>query len=296
MKLQKTYDDRPIGIFDSGVGGLTVMEEVIQQLPEENILYLGDTARVPYGIRSAETVTRYSLEMSDILIAKGIKLLVVACNTASAFALNAIKERFDVPVIGVIRPGAKRALEATRSKKIGIIGTEGTIRSNSYVHAINDRYGSRPIVIKEHGTIRFDRYFEVTLGELSIFTKACPLFVPLAEEGWSSNDVAVLTAKHYLEGLKREPIDTLVLGCTHYPLLKGVISGIMGDDIMLIDSARETAKEIKETLIKYGIQGSSLSGPKRTFYVTDSPERFIKVGERFLKLKIEHIEEINVGG
>jgi glutamate racemase len=294
MKLQTIFDDRPIGIFDSGVGGLTVMEEVIRQLPEENILYLGDTARVPYGIRSAETVTRYSLEMTGFLIAKGIKLLVVACNTASAFALTAIKERFDV--IGVIRPGAKRAVEATRSKKIGIIGTEGTIRSNSYVHAINDLYGSKPIVIKEHGTIRFDRYFEVSLGELTIFTKACPLFVPLAEEGWSSNDVAVLTARHYLEGLKKEPIDTLVLGCTHYPLLKGVISGVMGDNIMLIDSARETAKEIKETLIQNGIQGSSSSGPKRSFYVTDSPERFIKVGERFLNEKIEHIDKINVGG
>lgn len=289
-------DDRPIGIFDSGVGGLTVMEEVIRQLPEENILYLGDTARVPYGIRSAETVTRYSLEMTGFLIARGIKLLVVACNTASAFALDAIKERFDVPVIGVIRPGAKRALEATRSKKIGIIGTEGTIRSNSYVHAINDLYGSKPIEIKEHGAIRFDRYFEVSLGEFTIYTKACPLFVPLAEEGWASNDVAVLTARHYLEGLRKEPIDTLVLGCTHYPLLKGVISEIMGDGIMLIDSAQETAKEIKETLIRNGIQGSPLSSPKRSFYVTDSPERFIKVGERFLKQKIDIIEKINVGG
>lgn len=296
MKLQKASDDRPIGIFDSGVGGLTVMEEVVRQLPEENILYLGDTARVPYGIRSAETVTRYSLEMTDFLIRKGIKLLVVACNTASAYALPAIQEKFDVPVIGVIRPGAKKALEATRSGKIGIIGTEGTIRSNSYVHAINDLYGSKPVVIKEHGTIRFDRYFEISLGGFTIFTKACPLFVPLAEEGWASNDVAVLTARHYLEGLKKEPIDTLVLGCTHYPLLKGVISDVMGNDIILIDSAQETAKEINNALITYGIKCSGSSGQRRTFYVTDSPERFIKVGEMFLKQKIEHIEKINVGG
>jgi len=296
MKLQKISDDRPIGIFDSGVGGLTVMEEVVRQLPEENILYLGDTARVPYGIRSAETVTRYSLEMTDFLIGKGIKLLVVACNTASAYALPAIQEKFHVPVIGVIRPGAKRALEATRSGKIGIIGTEGTIRSNSYVHAINELYGSKPIVIKEHGTIRFDRYFEVSLGGFTIFTKACPLFVPLAEEGWASNDVAVLTAGHYLDGLKREPIDTLVLGCTHYPLLKDVISGVMGKDILLIDSAQETAKEIHDALIRYGMKSSGASVPHRTFYVTDSPERFIKVGEMFLKQKIEHIEKINVGG
>ena len=272
------------------------MEEVIRQLPGENVLYLGDTARVPYGIRSAETVTRYSLEMTGFLISKGIKLLVVACNTASAYALTAIKERFDIPVIGVIRPGAKRAMEATRSKKIGIIGTEGTIRSNSYVHAINDLYGNKPIAIKEHGAIRYDRYFEVSLGDLTIFTKACPLFVPLAEEGWSSNEVAVLTARQYLEGLKKEPIDTLVLGCTHYPLLKGVISGVMGDGIALIDSAQETVKEIKETLLRYGIEGSSSSAPQRMFYVTDSPERFIKVGERFLDQKIVNIEKINIGG
>lgn len=294
--MQSIYNELPIGIFDSGVGGLTVMEEVIRQLPEENILYLGDTARVPYGIRSAETVVRYSLEMTDFLVGKGIKLLVVACNTASAMALTAIRKRFDIPVIGVIEPGAKRAMEATRSKKIAIIGTEGTIKSNSYVHAINSLYGNKPIVIKEHGLIRFDRYFKVTLDDLIIFTKACPLFVPLAEEGWSSNDVAVLTARHYLEGFKKEHIDTLVLGCTHYPLLKGVISGVMGDGIALIDSARETAKEINKTLDQFDIRKTSPSGPLWRFFVTDSPERFIKVGERFLGRKIVHIEKINVGG
>jgi glutamate racemase len=293
--LQK-ISDRPIGVFDSGVGGLTVMKEIMLQLPEENVLYIGDTARVPYGIRSAETVTRYSLEMVDFLVGKGIKLLVVACNTASAVALTAIKKRFDIPVVGVIEPGARGAMEATRSKKIGVIGTEGTIKSNSYVHAINALYGNKPIVITEHGTIRFDRYFEVNIEDLTIFTKACPLFVPLAEEGWSSNDVAVLTAQHYLEGLKREPIDTLVLGCTHYPLLKDVIAGVMGADIALIDSAQETVKELRRTLIQYGIENTSHTEPLRRFYVTDAPERFIKVGERFLGEKIEHIEKINIGG
>ncbi len=293
--MQK-ISDRPIGVFDSGVGGLTVMKEIMLQLPEENVLYIGDTARVPYGIRSAETVTRYSLEMVDFLVGKGIKLLVVACNTASAVALTAIKKRFDIPVVGVIEPGARGAMEATRSKKIGVIGTEGTIKSNSYVHAINALYGNKPIVITEHGTIRFDRYFEVNIEDLTIFTKACPLFVPLAEEGWSSNDVAVLTAQHYLEGLKREPIDTLVLGCTHYPLLKDVIAGVMGADIALIDSAQETVKELRRTLIQYGIENTSHTEPLRRFYVTDAPERFIKVGERFLGEKIEHIEKINIGG
>jgi glutamate racemase len=291
----RKISDRPIGVFDSGVGGLTVMKEIMHQLPGENVLYLGDTARVPYGTRSAETVIRYSLEMVDYLVRKGIKLLVIACNTASAFALTAIKERVDIPVIGVIDPGAKKAMETTRSRKIGIIGTEGTIKSNSYVHAINALYGNKPVVIKEHGTIHFDRYFEANLDDLTIFTKACPLFVPLAEEGWHSNEVAVLTAGHYLEGLKKEPIDTLVLGCTHYPLLKGVISRVMGDDIVLIDSAQETVKEIKETLIRFGMESAS-SGPQQIFYVTDAPERFIKVGERFMGKKIEHIEIINIGG
>ncbi len=288
--------DRPIGVFDSGVGGLTVMREIMLQLPEENMIYAGDTARVPYGTRSAETVIRYSLEMADFLVGKGIKLLVVACNTASAFALNAIKERFDIPVVGVIGPGAKKAIETTRSKKIGIIGTEGTIKSNSYVHAINALYGNRPVVVKEHGVIHFDRYFEINLDDLTIFTKACPLFVPLAEEGWVSNDVTVLTAEHYLEGLKKESIDTLVLGCTHYPLLKGVISRVVGDDIVLIDSAQETVKEIKETLLRYGLESISPSDLQQKFYVTDSPERFIKVGERFMGKKIDHIEIIKIGG
>jgi glutamate racemase len=293
--LQK-ISDRPIGVFDSGVGGLTVMKEIMLQMPEENILYIGDTARVPYGTRSSETVTRYSIEMVDFLVGKGIKLLVIACNTASAFALPAIRERFDIPVVGVIEPGAKKAIETTKSKMIGIVGTEGTIRSNSYVHAINSLYGNRPVVIKEHGTIRFDRYFEISLDDFTIFTKACPLFVPLAEEGWISNDVAVLTAAHYLEGLKKEPIDTLVLGCTHYPLLKEVISRVMGDNIALVDSAQETAKVIKKTLILKDMVNTSASCPQRRFYVTDSPERFIKVGERFLGEKIEHIEKINIGG
>lgn len=292
----RKISDKPIGVFDSGVGGLTVMKEIMLQMPGENILYVGDTARVPYGIRSSETVVRYSLEMADFLVGKGIKLLVIACNTASAFALPAIKERFNMPVIGVIEPGARKAIEATKSRMIGVIGTEGTIRSNSYVHAINVLCGNKPVVIKEHGAIRFDRYFEIGLDDIKVFTKACPLFVPLAEEGWISNDVAVLTAEQYLGGLKNERIDTLVLGCTHYPLLKGVISGVMGDNIVLVDSATETAKEVKNALIEYDMENTIAFHPRKRFYVTDSPERFIKVGERFLEEKIEHIEKINVGG
>ncbi|HWR58090.1 MAG TPA: glutamate racemase [Thermodesulfovibrionales bacterium] len=288
-------NNKPIGVFDSGIGGLTVLREIFRELPHESTIYLGDTARVPYGIRSGETVIRYSLEMADFLVGKGIKLLVVACNTASAFALSAIKKRFDLPVIGVIEPGARRAFETTNSKKIGIIGTEGTIRSNSYVTAISALYGSRGAVIKEHGVKHFDRYFEVGLDDLTIFTKACPLFVPLVEEGWESSEVAVLAAEHYLDGLKNEPIDTLVLGCTHYPLLKDVIGKVMGDGIALIDSATETVREIRKVLTEYGMKGDPASGPARVFYVTDSAERFRKVGGRFLGQEIEQIETINVG-
>lgn len=288
-------NDKPIGVFDSGIGGLTVLKEIFRELPGEGTIYLGDTARVPYGIRSGETVVKYSLEMSDFLVGKGIKLLVIACNTASAFALAAIKERYSVPVIGVIEPGAKKAIRATRSKKIGIIGTEGTIRSNSYVNAISALHGKRSSAVKEHGTKHFDRYFEVGVDDLTLFTKACPLFVPLVEEGWESNEVAVLAAERYLSGLKREPIDTLVLGCTHYPLLKNVIGEVMGEAITLIDSATETVREISEALARYDMKGSTSSKPTRMFYVTDTAERFVRVGERFLGRKIEHIEKINVG-
>ncbi len=288
-------NNKPIGVFDSGIGGLTVLKEIFNELPAESTIYLGDTARVPYGIRSGETVVRYSLEMADFLVGKGIKLLVVACNTASAYALTAIKEKVGIPVIGVIEPGARRATETTRSKKIGIIGTEGTIRSNSYVNAIKARCGGKAMHIREHGMKRFDRYFEVTLGDLTIFTKACPLFVPLVEEGWESDDVAVLTAGRYLDGLKREPIDTLVLGCTHYPLLKNVIGRVMGGGIALIDSATETVREIRETLRKNGMERPASSAPSHSFYVTDAEERFLRVGERFLGRTIGHIEKINVG-
>jgi glutamate racemase len=288
-------NERPIGVFDSGIGGLTVLKEIFSELPGEPTIYLGDTARVPYGMRSGETVIRYSLEMADFLVRKGIKLLVVACNTASAFALAAIKERFDIPVIGVIEPGAKRAVRTSRSRRIGIIGTEGTIRSNSYVNAIKALCGCESMLIREHGVKHFDRYFEVTLDGLTIFTKACPLFVPLVEEGWESDDVAALTAGHYLDGLKKEPIDTLVLGCTHYPLLKDVIGRVMGDGVALIDSATETAGEIRETLMRSGIGPASSSRPARMFYVTDAKERFLRVGERFLGQSIEHIEKIDVG-
>ncbi len=261
--------ERSIGVFDSGIGGLTVLKEIIKEMPFESTIYLGDTARVPYGIRSPETVMRYSFENTRFLSSKDIKLLVIACNTASSISLVSIKTSIPIPVIGVIEPGARAAVRATRNKKIGIIGTEATIQSGSYKKSI-----------------------EAIDGGVDVFSFPCPLFVPLVEEGWSEGTIATLVAEKYLTVVKDKGIDTLVLGCTHYPLLKGVISNVMGEGINLIDSAVEVAKEIKTTLEMNNMQRENKSRPLREFYVTDSPERFVKVSERFLEQKIEHIELI----
>jgi glutamate racemase len=264
---------RPIGIFDSGVGGLTVLKEIIRLLPGESIIYLGDTARVPYGIRSSETVIRYSFENTSFLCSKDIKLLVIACNTASSTGLDAIKKNVPIPVIGVIEPGAKAAVRATVNRKIGVIGTEATIRSSAYTKAIKS----------------------IDAG-VDVFGCACPMFVPLVEEGWIEGDISTMIAGRYLEGLKDKGIDTIVLGCTHYPLLKKVIAEVMGKGVMLIDSAVETSVEIKTVLSALELDNEQKSPPAREFFVTDSPERFLKVGETFLGQKIENIEKIALGG
>ena len=265
--------DRPIGVFDSGIGGLTVLKEIIRQLPYESTIYLGDTARVPYGIRSSETVIRYSFENTKFLSSKDIKLLVIACNTASSISLDPIKNSVSIPVVGVIEPGAKAAVRSTKNKKIGVIGTEATVKSNAYTKAIK--------AIDE---------------SIEILSLACPLFVPLVEEGWTEGDIATMIARQYLNGLKEEGIDTIVLGCTHYPLLKRVISEVMGEDVILIDSAVETSLEIKSILEILGLNSEPEAVPSNQFYVTDSPERFMKVGENFLGRKMEQINKIAVGG
>jgi glutamate racemase len=265
-------DNRPIGVFDSGIGGLTVLKETIRMLPHEHTIYLGDTARVPYGIRSPETVIQYSFENTKFLSTRDIKLLVIACNTASSISLDAIKNSISIPVIGVIEPGAKAAVKATRNKRVGIIGTDATIMSNAYTNVIK----------------AFDERIEVC-------GLPCPLFVPLVEEGWTEGNIATLIARKYLKDIKKNHIDTLVLGCTHYPLLKTVISKVMGKGIRLIDSAVETSHEIKKTLEALTIIRKEEDRPVRKFYVTDAPEKFLKLGERFLGKKIEHIEKITVG-
>ncbi len=271
----------PIGIFDSGIGGLTVLREVTRLLPGEDTIYLGDTARVPYGSKSRETVLRYSREVASFLIRHDVKMLVAACNTASAYAVARLKEELDIPVVGVIEPGARAALRATRTNRIGVIGTQGTIKSNSYVEAIKKLRGNGAEEVIERGEKHFDRYFEVRTGGMVIFTKACPLFVPLAEEGWTTNDVARLTVEHYLCGLRDEGIDTLVLGCTHYPLLKETIASVMGETVSLIDSAEATAVEVSRVLAEKGLLNGAGTNGSHRFFVTDSPERFLTVGRRF---------------
>lgn len=261
----------PIGVFDSGIGGLTVVRELIELMPSEAVIYLGDTARVPYGIRSPETVRRYALEGMRFLLSRGIKLLVVACNTVSAVGLEELSLNIPVPVVGVLKPGAISAARSTSNKKIGVIGTRATIRSSSYVKAIRD----------------VDPAIEV-LGQ------ACPLFVPLVEEGWLDGEVPELAARRYLAELKESGIDTLVLGCTHYPLLKPVISGFMGTGVRLIDSASETAGEVRALLAERGIENPGLSDAIREFNVTDSPEGFREIGGRFLGRNIGEIKKIRL--
>lgn len=255
--------DSPIGVFDSGIGGLTVLHEIIQTLPKENTVYLGDTARAPYGTKSVETVLRYSYENSEFLIEKGVKVVVVACNTSTAIALGQLKNRLSLPVVGVIEPGVRRAIKSTKNRKIGVIGTEATIQSGAYTHAL-----------------------KAVDASIEVYSRACPLFVPLVEEGWTDNEVVEMTAKAYLQGFKQSGIDTLILGCTHYPLLKKAIRNFLGRGVRLVDSAEETAKEV-ELMLKAGSSLRKNGKGAHSFFVTDAPERFIKVGRRFLGEKVE---------
>lgn len=260
-----------IGIFDSGVGGLTVLRELTRVLPQEDTIYFGDTARVPYGTKSPDTVIRYSQEIASFLIKRDIKLLVVACNTASAVALPTLRKTLPVPVVGVIEPGAKRAVDVTRSGVVGVIGTSGTIRSSAYSRAIKRLNPS-----------------------VSVLARPCPLFVPLAEEGWIDNDVARMTAELYLDELKQAGVDTLVLGCTHYPLLKKVIAEVMGPDVTLVDSAEETARTVAGILQDKKMLRPPAEDGNHHYYVTDVPAGFIRVGNRFLGGKLGDVYQVSL--
>jgi glutamate racemase len=262
----------PVGVFDSGIGGLTVAHEVIRQLPHESVLYFGDTARVPYGPKSPDTVRRYSREIASFLQEQGVKSIVIACNTATAHALDVLRDEFDLPVIGVVEPGARAAVAATREGRIGVIGTVGTVKSGAYERAIR---AMNPDVF--------------------ITARACPLFVPLVEEGWTDHAATRLIAHEYLEPLIAADIDTLVLGCTHYPLLKPLLRDVLGDDVRLIDSAEETAAETARTLAAAEMSAPPDVHPTYRFIASDDPLQFLQLGQRFLGDTIEGVEIRTLG-
>jgi len=260
---------RPIGVFDSGVGGLTVVKELVRQLPHEDIVYFGDTARVPYGIKSKETVIRFSIENILFLLKQEVKLICVACNTVSSVALPMIKNHFKVPIVGVITPGVREAVYATQNKRIGVIGTRGTIRSRTYEFEI--------------------KQLDPTV---KIITQACPLFVPFVEEGWLSGNVVLGVAKTYLKPLKDAHVDTVILGCTHYPILRPVIKEVLGKNVTLIDSAKQVAMEVKKILATEGLLNKGHRG-KHRFYVSDNPEWFSGLAKRFLGETVRDVRKTN---
>lgn len=270
-------ETRPIGVFDSGIGGLTVIRALRERLPAEDILYFGDAARVPYGGKSAETVLRFTRECIGFLVRRDVKLLVVACNTASALALPVLAGALPMPAVGVIEPGVRAARERSRNRRIGVIGTEGTVRSGAYRKALVEDAGP------ESGAS----------GAPLVFEQACPLFVPLAEEGWTEGELPRLAAQRYLAPLLAQEIDTLILGCTHYPLLRGVIAEVTGPSVTLVDSGAETARVTQARLEALGL---ARRGPERgrcTVYVTDRPQRFREIGAAFLGETLESVTVVD---
>ncbi len=262
----------PIGVFDSGMGGLTVVREMMSQLPNESIIYFGDTARVPYGPKSPDTVLRYSREITSYLKGEGVKALVVACNTATAHALPALRREFDMPIVGVIEPGARAAAAVTRTKRVGVIGTAGTIKSRAY-----------------------EKEIRKLLPDVEVTAQACALFVPLVEEGWLDSEVTRAVARNYLAPIVSAEVDTLVLGCTHYPLMKTVIGNVVGREVRLIDSAHETARQAGEILREHGLENGTPDGARYRFIASDAPDTFLGLGERFLGSPIDRVETVTLG-
>ncbi len=262
----------PIGVFDSGIGGLTVVSEMMRQLPHESIIYFGDTARVPYGPKSPDTVRRYSHEITSFLRAEGVKAVVIACNTATAHALPMLRDELPMPVIGVVEPGARAAVAASRGGAVGVIGTKGTIASGAYERAIRS-----------------------LSPEMMITARACPLFVPLVEEGWTDAEATGIIAREYLAPFVDAHIDTLVLGCTHYPLLKPLLARILGADVRLIDSARETAAETGRVLDQHELRADASALARHRFIASDAPQQFLELGQRFLGTAIERVETLTLG-
>ncbi len=266
----KSMLKRPIGVFDSGIGGLTVVKALTETLPTESIVYFGDTARVPYGTKSKSTVIKFSLENIEFLLRCGVKCIVIACNTASAWALPELSEYFRVPIIGVIRPGAHAAAQYTKNKRIGVIGTKSTVFSGAYEDAVKEVDAS-----------------------IKVYSQSCPLFVPLVEEGMVRGAICNQLVEDYLKKIKRSQVDTLILGCTHYPLLTNSIRAYMGKKVKLVDSAKQAARDVRGVLMGTQMLTDSKAKPKYKFYVTDEPQHFHNIGKRFLGRVIEHVDKVN---
>ena len=264
----------PIGVFDSGVGGLTVAREIMRQIPNERIVYFGDTARVPYGSKSKDNIIKFSRQIIRFLQTENVKAIVIACNTASALALDEMQQEFDLPILGVVKPGAKVAVETTANKRIGLIGTEANIRSGVYT-----------------------RYIKSLDDEAKVFEKACPLFVPLVEEGWLHDDITLQVASRYLEELKEKDIDTIIMGCTHYPLIRSTIRKVMGDKVNLVNPAYETAIELKNLLERDNLANKcDVDSPSSMyrFYVSDAEEKFKLFANSILPFDITMTKQINI--
>ncbi len=266
-----TDRNRPIGVFDSGLGGLTVAREIFRLLPSEDVVYFGDVGRYPYGPRSKEIIIQFSRQDTNFLIEQDVKIVVAACNTASSIALESLKKEYSLTILGVIEPGAVSAVQATRNGKIGVIGTTGTIHSNAYAKAI-----------------------EAIDSGIKVFSMACPLFVPLVEEGYLDKDATYLVAEDYLSPFKNNGVDTLILGCTHYPLLKPVIKKVLGDKVCLIDSADETARVVYQHLLKNDSLNPKRTEGERKFYVSDLPEQFAQIARNFLGDTVRGVMRVDI--
>ena len=266
-----TEKEKPIGVYDSGIGGLTVVKRIASALPTEDIVYFGDTARVPYGSKSNSTVIEYSIQDARFLISKNVKAIVVACNTSSAVAIEELKNNFHIPVIGMIEPGAQYAVNSSKTGRIGIIGTRATIKNKAYSNAIKK-----------------------INPEIEVFEQACPLFVPLAEEGWINHKAAYDIAEEYLKELKKFNIDTLVLGCTHYPILSKVIQDVIGENVKLIDSGIASAEVVKKELDRLDLHNENYSTGKQEFYVSDIPLKFKEVAGLFLGKEISEVTKVDL--
>jgi glutamate racemase len=263
--------EKPIGVFDSGIGGLTVVKRLASTLPSEDIVYFGDTARVPYGSKSNSTVIEYSFQDTKFLLSKSVKAVVVACNTASSIAIDELKKNFDLPIIGMINPGAKLAISSTKNGKIGVIGTRATITNKAYSNEIRKLDPS-----------------------MTVYEKACPLFVPLAEEGWINHKATFEIAEEYLKELRELKIDTLVLGCTHYPILSEVIQKVIGENVTLIDSGVASAGIIKEELDRTNLYANRITNGNHEFYVSDIPVKFKEVAELFLGRPVTEVHKVDL--